>query len=297
MRLATIAFLFSLTFLASTQLNAQHSSTKQDDTKKTPESKVPARDVQAGSVTINMPEGMTQQQADAMLNELRQIRQLLEKQQTQLEHIIFPQAPSVGNAPPGRLQMKVEKGWNSLGRADAPITVVEFTDYECPYCKRFHRGAFAEIKRRYIDTGKVRWVTRDLPLGMHPHALKAAQAVRCAGDQGKYWELYDALLSNDPAPTDDVIEKLAENLSLDIKNFLGCLGSQKYISDVQNDSNEAAALKISGTPSFVLAKTSQDQLDGILFVGTQSYAGFDSAIQQVLKASAPGINGKTNCAE
>lgn len=281
MRLATIAFLFSLTFLASTQLDAQHGSTNQDNIKKTSEPRVPARDVQAGSVTINIPEGMTKEQADSILNELRQIRQLLEKQQTQL-------APSVGNTPPGRLQMKVEKGWNSLGRADAPITIVEFTDYECPYCKRFHRGTFAELKRSYIDTGKVRWVTRDLPLGMHPHALKAAQAVHCAGDQGKYWDLNDALLSNDPAPTDDVIEKLAENLSLDIKSFVGCLGSQKHVSDVQNDSNEAAALQISATPSFVLAKTSQDELDGILFVGIQSYAGFDSAIQQMLKASAPG---------
>jgi len=285
MRLAPITLLLPLTLLASNRLNSQQSSNKQDETKKTSESQA-AKNLQAGSVTINMPEGMTTGQADAILNELRQIRQLLEKQQVQLEHLTS--VPSVGTTPLARLQLRVESSWNSMGHADAPVTVVEFTDYECPFCKRFHIGVFAALKKSYIDTGKVRWITRDLPLGMHPHALKAAQAVRCAGEQGKYWELSDALLSNDSAPTDDVIKKLAEGLSLDIKSLQGCLNSEKYLANVQKDASEAAMLQISGTPSFVLARTSHDTLNGLLLVGTQTYAGFDSAIQQMLRAGGSG---------
>ena len=83
-----------------------------------------------------------------------------------------------------------------LGRADAPVTLVEFTDLECPYCRAFHVGAFERLKREYIDTGKVRFVSRDFPLDFHPNARPAALAVRCAGEQGKFWEMRHAVTLN-----------------------------------------------------------------------------------------------------
>ena len=179
--------------------------------------------------------------------------------------------------------MSVGNGWHSIGRADAPVTLVEFADYQCAFCKKFHTDAYAELKKNYIDTGKVRFVSRDLPLEFHPFALKAAEAARCAGDQGKYWELRNALYANSAPPSEDVIKKAVESLALDAKGFQSCLDSDKYKADVQKDAAEAATLQISGTPTFVLAKSSKEKLDGIRIVGAQPFVAFQAAIERFLK--------------
>jgi len=200
----------------------------------------------------------------------------------QLARAMAPQ-PAVAPAPPQKVQMSIGDGWYAIGRADAPVTLVEFADYQCPFCKRFHTDAYAELKKNYIDTGKVRFVSRDLPLEFHPFALKAAEAVRCAGDQNKYWELRDALYSNAAPPSEDVIKKASEGLALDAKGFQVCLDSDKYKADVQKDASEAAKLQISGTPTFVLAKSAKDKLDGVRIVGAQPFSAFQAAIEGLLK--------------
>lgn len=82
------------------------------------------------------------------------------------------------------------------GDANAPVTIIEFTDYQCPFCSRHFEQTFGQIESEYIDTGKVKYVVRDFPLGFHPNAQKAAEAAECAGDQGRYWEMHDQLFSN-----------------------------------------------------------------------------------------------------
>src|SRR5277367_6195365 len=145
-----------------------------------------SQQVKADAVTINMPEGLTRDQADDILKELKAIHQLLERQQTAAAQ---PQPAPASD----KVKMSVTPGWYSLGRDDAPVTVVEFADYQCPFCRKFHSETFAEIKKNYIDTGKVRYVSRDLPLDFHPNAAPAAQAARCAGEQHKFWEMHDAI--------------------------------------------------------------------------------------------------------
>jgi protein-disulfide isomerase len=226
-------------------------------------------------------DAMTKEQAEAIVAELKQIRQLLEKQQTQLARAV-PPTPAAP-APPEKVQMNVGNGWYAIGRADAPVTLVEFADFQCPFCKKFHIEAYAELKKNYIDTGKVRFVSRDLPLEFHTFALKAAEAARCAGDQKKYWELRDALYANAAPVNDEVISKAAETISLDKAAFQTCLSSEKYKAEVQKDASEAATLQISGTPTFVLAKSSKDKLDGIRIVGAQPFVAFQTAIEGILK--------------
>jgi protein-disulfide isomerase len=226
--------------------------------------------------------GISQEQADSIVTELRQIRQLLEKQQVQLARATAPQQPGPP-PPPEKVQMSIGNGWYAIGRVDAPVTLVEFADYQCPYCKRFHTDAYAELKKNYIDTGKLRFVSRDLPLEFHPFALKAAEAVRCAGDQNKYWELRDSLYANAAPPNEEVIKKSVESLSLDEKGFQACMDSDKYKADVQKDASDAATLQISGMPTFVLAKSAKDKLDGIRMIGAQPFAAFQSAIDRLLK--------------
>ena len=249
-----------------------------------PDTKATARQEQAKTQpsTGSAPEGISKEQADAILSELRQIRQLIERQQAQFARAGAPQPFTA--PPPQKVQMNVDDAWYSIGRADAPVTIVEFTDLQCPSCKKFHSEAYAELKKSYIDTGKVRFVSRDLPIErMHPYALKAAEAVRCAGDQDKFWEYRSALFSDAGALNDDVLKKSAEGLSLDMKVFQACLDSEKYKADVQKDAQEAVKLQIMATPTFVLAKSTKDKLEGIRITGAQSFATFQSTIDGLLK--------------
>jgi protein-disulfide isomerase len=269
----TVLLFLAWTTLASAQGNAKHESYERG-----------AKCLTAEHEAAAQSEAITKEQADAIVSELKQIRQLLEKQQTQLALAMAPKpAPTAVPAPPEKVQMSVGDGWYSIGRADAPVTLVEFADFQCPFCKKFHTDEYAELKKNYIDTGKVRFVNRDLPLEFHPFALKAAEAARCAGEQQKYWELRDALYSNAAPPSDDLIGKAVEALSLDKVAFQSCLASEKYKADVQKDAGEAARLQISGTPTFVLAKTAKDKLDGVRIVGAQPFVTFRTAIEGLLK--------------
>jgi protein-disulfide isomerase len=239
-----------------------------------------SKSVKADSVTINMPEGMTRDQADAILNELKQIRVLLQNQQTAAAAV---PAAAPAAAPLDKVKMSVGQGWYAMGRADAPVTMVEFTDYQCPFCRRFESETFADVKKNYIDTGKVRFVSRDLPLDFHPNAAPAAEAVRCAGEQNKFWEMHDAIMQDKATDlgTDSIL-KYGDKISLNMTAFRACVAEKKFTAAIQKDTADAGTLGINGTPSFVIAKTAPDQLDGVRIVGAVPYAVFDSAIKNLL---------------
>ncbi len=227
-------------------------------------------------------EGLTREQGDAILNELRQIKTLLERQQH----------PPAQQAPPAQQKVTLKLGTEySLGRSDAPVTIVEYTDYQCPYCNRFHTGAYPEIRKNFIDTGKVRFIKRDLALDFHPNALKAAQAARCAGGQGKYWEMHDLLSANPKTLGPEAYAKYARDISLDAGAFKGCIESDKYIAEIRESSKGAASIGITGTPSFVVGTVKGDTLDGIKIVGAQPYAVFEKAIKDSLAAQPGGKAG------
>ena len=124
--------------------------------------------------------GLTRQQGEQILQELRQIRQLLERQQAK------PAAQQPQEEAPTKAKITDLSGVPMLGSKTAPLTIVEYTDYQCPFCQRFHVTVFAELKKAYIDTGKVRFFSKDMPLDFHPNAMRAAMAARCAGEQGKF---------------------------------------------------------------------------------------------------------------
>ena len=239
-----------------------------------PKPSKPRKSLKAGSVTINMPEGMTKEQADAILNELRQIRLLLEKQQQQA----WP-TPTATAAPPENVKIKTA-GDYSLGRSDAALTLVEFADYQCPFCRQFHNTTFQQLKKNYIDTGKLRFVSRDLPLEFHNNASKAAQAARCAGEQDKFWPMRDILIANSTNLGQDAILTYAQQLALDMNQFRLCLDSGKYFAEIQRDIAEAGSAGISGTPTFVLGRASEGAIEGIRIVGAQPYAAFDRIISE-----------------
>src|SRR5206468_10780677 len=117
----------------------------------------------------------------------------------------------------------------SLGRADAPVTLVEFSDFQCPFCGRFFATTLPALKQDYIDTGKLRYVFRDFPLDqLHPNARNAAAAAHCAGEQGKYWEMHDTLYRNQRTLQVEHLKGFALELSLNGNAFTTCLDGGKY---------------------------------------------------------------------
>jgi protein-disulfide isomerase len=237
--------------------------------------------VKAESVTINMPEGMTRDQADAILNELKSIHQLLLNPPSTRAAAAAPAAP----APNEHVKVSVGAGWYSMGRDDAPVTMVEFTDYQCPFCRRFETDSFAKLKKEYIDTGKVRFVSRDLPLDFHPNAPGAAVAARCAGEQNKFWEMRDAMMldtATDLGP--DSLVKYGQKTNLDMTAYSACLKEKKFTEAIKKDTADAGALGISGTPSFVIGKTDKTEIAGVRIVGAVPFSVFDSAIKDLLSA-------------
>jgi protein-disulfide isomerase len=238
-----------------------------------------SKTVKADSVTINMPEGMTKDQADAILNELKAIHQLLLNPPATRAAA----APAPATPPSDKVKMSVGTGWYAMGRDDAPVTVVEFTDYQCPFCRRFEADSFAQLKKEYIDTGKVRFVSRDLPLDFHPNAPAAAMAARCAGDQHKFWEMRDAMMldtATDLGP--ESILKYGQKTNLEMTAFRTCLSDKKYTEAIKKDTADAGTLGISGTPSFVIGKTAKNEIAGVRIVGAVPYTVFDSAIKDLL---------------
>ena len=217
-------------------------------------------------------QGITRQQADQILNELRQIRQLLEKQQAKAPQ---PQEEQV-------IKAKVNlEGFAMLGSKEAPLTIVEFTDYQCPFCQRFHTTAFPELKKNYIDTGKVRFYSRDMPLDFHPDAMRAAEAARCAGEQGQFWQLRDVMGANPDKLDMNSLVAFAADLKMDVGTFRACVESEKYKNAVQTDVMEAMKIGASGTPTFVVGKSTPDGVDGEIVVGAQPYPMFDQRLKEL----------------
>jgi protein-disulfide isomerase len=220
--------------------------------------------------------GITRQQADQILEELRQIRQLLERQ-AKAPAPAAPQEPQVIKA---KLTLD---GGHMMGNKDAPVTIVEFTDYQCPFCQRFHLVTFGEIKKNYIDTGKVRFFSKDMPLEFHSNAFRAAEAARCAGDQGRFWEMRDVLGSNPSKLSMEDILGYAKDLKLDVNALRACVDSGKHKAAIQKDFQTASTIGINGTPSFVIGKTTPEGVDGEVVVGAMPYGLFDEKLQNLLK--------------
>jgi len=170
----------------------------------------------------------------------------------------------------------------ALGRSDAPLTLLEYTDYQCPYCRRFQAEAWPLIKKNYIDTGKLRFIVRDLPLQFHSSALPAAEAAHCAGEQGKFWEMHHALLTGDDPLANGGIDRRATQLGLDLERLHACAKANRYESAIARNIATAQALNVNGTPAFVLGRMANGGLEGQLVSGAQPYTEFDAAFKQLL---------------
>lgn len=167
-----------------------------------------------------------------------------------------------------------------LGNKNAKVTIVEFTDFQCPFCARYFTDTYGQLKKDYIDTNKVRYISMDLPLPFHPNAHISAEAAECAGDQKKYWEMHDKLFANQDAWANEAdpkakFEGYAKEIGINVGTFTKCLTDGKFKQAVDDDNALASKMGASGTPTFYV--------NGKQLVGAQPYAEFQRVIDAALQ--------------
>lgn len=163
------------------------------------------------------------------------------------------------------------------GDPDAPVTITEWSDYECPFCLRHYQQTLPQIEELYIKTGKVKYEFKDFPLNFHPNAQKAAEAAKCAGEQEEYWAMHDRIFDekiDGQAPTVDNLKLWAADLGLNAKRFSECLDSGRMAGAVQAEMAEGQTKGIGGTPGFLI--------NGKLVSGAQPFSAFQQAIDAAL---------------
>jgi protein-disulfide isomerase len=160
----------------------------------------------------------------------------------------------------------------SQGPENAAVTIVEFSDYQCPYCQMWYQQVLPRLMSEYA--GQIRFIYRDFPLGGHPEAQPAAEAANCAGDQDAYWEFQDSIFSGAYGYGRSAYEQYAEELGLDMDKFTSCLDTRKYQAEVLEDYNDALKLGVQSTPTFFINDTQ--------LIGAQPYETFKQMVEAEL---------------
>lgn len=191
---------------------------------------------------------------------------------------------NIGSQPnqPSQPDLKLNAGDHVLGSKNAKVTVIEYSDFQCPFCRRYWKDSLSQIKKEYIDTGKVRFVYRHYPLEFHPAAMISAKASECADESGKFWEMHDKIFQEQAKSgdgtityTEDDIKKWAGEIGLNAVSFSACLDSDKYTKRINDDLASGTQAGVSGTPTVFI--------NNQRIVGAQPYSIFKSAIDTLLR--------------
>ena len=170
-----------------------------------------------------------------------------------------------------------------LGRADAPVTLVEFVDYECSYCRQYHARVFERLRKEFVDSGLLRYVVRDFPLEMHKNSVTTARAARCGAQQGRFWEIRHALLT---APRLDLEGVVAAGRAagVDPVKLRDCVLNAKVNASIKQDREEGLRIGVDTAPAFVIGRSKGDRVEGELFVGSKPYEAYEARIRALLPA-------------
>jgi protein-disulfide isomerase len=209
--------------------------------------------------------------------------------------IIYPQLKPITDLVSVESAPRYLADHNSMGDPNAPIQIVEYSDFQCPFCKRFHTDTAPLLEEYFVNTGKIyftyrsagNWVSGNLG-GVRSESEDAAAAAYCAGDQGKFWEMHDALFANNRDVEDQGsfiskrLKAIAENMGLDTNAFNECYDSGKYKDAVQKDFDDARAAGIEGTPYFVLTYKVNGEVQTETINGAQPIDAFQQKIEAAL---------------
>ena len=226
-----------------------------------------------------------------MKTELAQQNRLLESIQAEIKQLKSrpAQAARRGAAPerkrPEPVEVVVSIDDDPIkGDPKAPVTIIEFSDYQCPYCKRNYDNVLGQIDEEYISKGKVRLVFRDYPLAFHKKAVPAAIAANCAGEQGKYWEAHDFLFENPDKLDTTAIVAASGELGLDKDKLEACVKDKSKKSEITKDFKDGQQYGVTGTPSFFIGRTGDGkEFKGTFVRGAQPYSVFKEHIDNQLE--------------
>lgn len=239
------------------------------------------------------PVAQGQKQSDTELQELREdirnlklVQEQLRNELNQIKQLLLEREGPARPALPERISIATRP---ARGSQTARIVVVEFSDYQCPFCAMFFRQTLPQLDQDYIKSGKIKYVFNNVPLdNIHPAAFKAAEAAECAGEQSKFWEMHDRIFSNPRNLSAADLTAHAKTIGLDVPRFSQCLETGKTTSAVKAGLAQAANVGVDGTPTFVIAladaRNPNDPNVKILSVisGAQPYAVFKSALDKAL---------------
>jgi protein-disulfide isomerase len=233
------------------------------------------------------PQNTTADRVQALEASQRELQRQIQALETQLEELkaLLLSRPAGPPGPPAVTGLVLPAGGATRGSAKSPLTIVEYTDFECPFCARYARESYPLLIREFVDAGRVRYVVRHLPLeSIHPNARGAAQAAECARQQGKFWEMHDRLFANPQALSRADLERTADALGLTMPAFRQCVDSPGAAAAVSRDLDEALRAGITATPSFIIGTTQPDGSVKALrrLSGAQPYPVFKAALEGLL---------------
>ncbi|MGZ8829683.1 MAG: DsbA family protein [Thermoanaerobaculia bacterium] len=232
----------------------------------------------------------TDQDIRKEIRELKEGQAAIQKDLQEIKRLLLTlSAPAPDALPKDPINIRNDP---KRGEHTARVAIIEYSDFQCPYCGRYDRETFPQIEAEYIKTGKVQYVWRDLPLSFHKNAAKAAEAARCAGEQGKFWDMRDRLFHNQAALEATDLAAHAIALKLVSKQFQECLDGGRYGPAIQKAIAEANSVGLTGTPSFLIGIVQPDSTVKVAgkIIGAKAYAEFKALIDSLL--AAPGAQAQ-----
>jgi protein-disulfide isomerase len=218
----------------------------------------------------------TREELQGIRTELRQIRETLEANDAS-------DGPEEAAPTPAQNTVRFNfGGFPALGNPRATLVMVEFTDFQCPYCARYHATTYGALKKAYVDTQRMRYVTVDFPLDFHALAFKAAEAAHCGDQQGQYWPLHDRLFQSGGRLEPENLLKLAQGLGLNMAAFKACLDGGATADRVRKGLAQGESLGVDGTPTFIIGRAEGSVVRGRMIVGAYPTKVFDDLIQSHL---------------
>jgi protein-disulfide isomerase len=219
------------------------------------------------------------------LNSVEEALRSLERQIAVLNGSLRPATPPPSPVSDMPAVVMQSRGSYVKGDTMAKVVIVEFSDFECPFCGRHATSVYPELLSKFVNTGRVVYQFRNLPLEqIHPNARKAAEAAECAGEQGKFWEFHDVLFANQKTLTFPDLNNHARALSLNIPTFASCLRQSKTAAKIKADVDEAKQLGLTGTPAFIVGEIRSDGsvIATRKIIGSQPLAIFETVLNELL---------------
>jgi protein-disulfide isomerase len=214
-----------------------------------------------------------------LFKELEEIKKLLQEKPARTEFGLKPAAPNVTSV---NVYGEPFRGTNT-----ARVAIIEYSDFNCSFCGKYARNVFPRLDEEYVKSGQVRYFFRDLPEPNDTNSWFKARAARCAGDQGKFWEIHDLLFASQSANDQD-LDTLARALGLDLEKLNKCLATEKYLVNIQRSAAGAKQMGLYGTPAFLIGAVTEDggfvRVKKVL-VGAETYEAIKSVLDELLTAT------------